>query len=200
MQLLTLSRKQAELYFQSIFMSDTGSEEKAAAKKTNKWQTVTVVLVLSVFVVGGIIFSEWRNMIFSGSTAPNTIAVLPFENANQDGYAGSIADKLSESLLNEIAQNSALKIVPRNDVIRYKGKNEDPGRAGKALKAWMVVTGKVMREGDNLTIKAELIEIEKNSRVWSKQYNVPISEVMKLPPEMSQEIIAAVSTSGGTGK
>ncbi|HEV7645827.1 MAG TPA: hypothetical protein VGO50_17945 [Pyrinomonadaceae bacterium] len=180
-------------------MNDTGSEEKAAAKKTAKWQTITVVLVLSVFVVGGIIFSEWRNMIFSGNAAPNAIAVLPFENANQDGYAESIADKLSESLLNEIAQNSAFRVVPRNDVVRYKGKNEDPNRAGKAVKAWMVVTGKVMREGDNLTIKAELVEVEKNSRVWSKQYNVPISEVMQLPPEMSREIIAAIGTGGGTG-
>ncbi len=156
--------------------------------------------MLSVFVVGGIIFSEWRNTIFSGNAAPNAIAVLPFENTNQDGYAGSIADKLSESLLNEIAQNPALRVVPRNDAARYKGKNEDPSRAGKALKAWMVVTGKVMREGDNLTIKAELVEVENNSRLWSKQYNIPISEVMKLPPEMSQEIIAAISTAGGTGK
>jgi TolB-like protein len=180
-------------------MSDTGSDEKAAAKKKAKWQTITVVLVLSVFVVGGIIFSEWRNMIFSGNTAPNAIAVLPFENANQDGYGGSIADNLSESLLNEIAQNSAFRIVPRNDAARYKGKNEDPGRAGKALKAWMIVTGKVMREGDNLTIKAELVEVEKNSRLWSKQYNVPVSEVMKLPPEMSREIIAAIGAADGTG-
>lgn len=170
------------------------AEEKPAAKKSNKWQTITVVLVLGVFVIGGIIFSEWRNMIFSGNTAPNAVAVLPFENVNQDGYAGSIADKLSEGLLNEIAQKSAFRVVPRNDVARYKGKNEDPSKAGKALKAWMVVTGKVMREGDNLTIKAELVDVEKNSRIWSKQYDVPIAEVMKLPPEMSQEIIAALGT------
>jgi TolB-like protein len=184
-------------------MNNTGSEEKPAAEKaaerTSKWQIITVVLVLSVFVVGGIIFTEWRNLIFSGNAAPKAIAVLPFENVNLDGYAGSIADNLSESLLNEIAQNPDLPVVPRSEVFRYKGKREDPGRAGKALNAKWVVTGKVMREGESLTIKIELAEVEKNSRIWSKQYNIPIAEVMTLPPEISREIIAAAGSGGGNG-
>lgn len=172
-------------------MTENSLQEEPRPARKNTLQIGAIILVLAVFVIGGVIYSEWHGGIFGESAENNAIAVLPFQNVNQDGYAGTIADNLTESLINEISQNSALRVIPRSEVFRYRGKNEDPRATGKTLKARLVLTGRVIREGDNLIIKTELVEVENKSPLWGNQYNVPVSEVMKLPGEISREVIAA---------
>jgi TolB-like protein len=173
-------------------VTESSLQEKSENSKKVRWQTITVVLVLAAFVAGGIIFSEWGQFAGPG-TRPDAIAVLPFENTSQDGYAANLADSLAESIGKNIAQNSTLQVVSREEISRYKGKTLDVNAIGKALKARLVVKGKILREGDNVTIKVELVEVEKSSQLWAQQYNSPISDITKLPEEIAREVLAAAS-------
>jgi TolB-like protein len=174
-------------------MAKSSLQDTQISKKKS-WQTTVVVLVLAAFVLTGVILSEWRSGIFGEPTAAaNAIAILPFENASQDAYTGNLADSLTAGIINEVSHNSNLQVVSLSDVQRYKGKTQDLGAIAKALKARAVLTGRIMREGDNLTIKTELVEMGSGSRLWGNEYNVPIAEVTKLPADISREIIAAAS-------
>lgn len=53
---------------------------------------------------------------------------------------------------------------------RYKGAGLDLQQAGRELNVQAILTGRLMQRGDTLTIKMELIDVEKDAQLWGQQY------------------------------
>lgn len=79
-----------------------------------------------------------RAYLHAGSTevAVESIAVIPFENQNNDPAADWISDGLTESIINNLAQLPNLKVIARSSVFRYKGRTDDPLSIGREI-AWL---------------------------------------------------------------
>jgi DNA-binding winged helix-turn-helix (wHTH) protein len=65
--------------------------------------------------------------------AAKTIAVLPFVNATSDPEAEYLSDGITESIINNLSQLSRLRVMARNTVFRYKGKEIDAQEVGREL-------------------------------------------------------------------
>ena len=170
-------------------MTENSPENKTAPEKNNR-QTIAVVVVLAVFVLGGLLAINWRS-IFPADSGANSIAIVPLENPRQDGYSANIAENLTASLVSNLTRVSAVPVVPMSEVLRYRGKNQDPQTLGKVLKAKAIVTGSVLREGENVIVKVQLIEVKTGSAVWSNQYNMAPDEVNKVPEDAARQVADA---------
>jgi TolB-like protein len=166
------------------------SQDNKTSPEKNKRQTIAVVVVLTVFVLGGLLAINWRS-IFPADSGAHSIALIPLENPRQDGYSANIAENLTASLFSNLTRVSAFPVVPMSEVMRYRGKNQDPQSLGKVLKAKAIVTGSVLREGDNVTVKVQLIDVKTGSQVWSNQYNAAPDEVNKVPEDIARQVTAA---------
>ena len=62
--------------------------------------------------------------------APESVAVLPFTNAG-GADAEYLSDGIAESLINNLARISRLRVIPRSTVFRYKGTELDPRALGR---------------------------------------------------------------------
>ena len=64
------------------------------------------------------------------SAAPplRNIAVLPLDNLTGDASQGYFVDGMTEQLITDLAQVSALRVTSRTSVMRYKGTEESAGR------------------------------------------------------------------------
>src|SRR5262249_43123454 len=118
----------------------------------------------------------------------NSIAVLPFANANNDPNMEYLSDGIPESIINSLSQLSNLKVLSRNSVFHYKGKDMDAQTVAKELKAQAVLTGRVSQRGDSLSINVELINAQDNSQIWGQQYNRKLSDVLAVQEEIAKEI------------
>ena len=54
--------------------------------------------------------------------AEKSIAVLPFENQNRDPDTDYLCDGIPESIINSLSELPKLKVMSRNSVFHYKGK------------------------------------------------------------------------------
>jgi serine/threonine protein kinase/tetratricopeptide (TPR) repeat protein len=122
--------------------------------------------------------------------AIESIAVLPFENQNQNPDAEYLADGVTESIINNLSQLPNLRVSPRSTVFHYKGKGTDPVAVGKELGVRAVLTGRVVQRGDNLTISVELVDIRDNKQIWGEQYNRKVVDALALQQDISREISA----------
>jgi eukaryotic-like serine/threonine-protein kinase len=120
-----------------------------------------------------------------------SIAVLPFDNAEDEGL-DYLSDGLTESIINSLSQLPDLRVVPRGSVFRYKGVPVDPGAAGLALNARTLLTGRVARRGDQLTVQAELVDVTTESQLWGEQYRWPIEEMQGVQEEIAWHISEAM--------
>ena len=125
---------------------------------------------------------------FRGSKgAIESLAILPFENANKDPELEYLGDGLTESLINQMSRVSSLKVMARATVFRFKG-SLDPREAGKKLGVGAILTGAVLRRGERLAISAELVEIPTGARLWGQDYDRPSADLIRLQNDIAADI------------
>ncbi|HEU4597697.1 MAG TPA: protein kinase, partial [Pyrinomonadaceae bacterium] len=131
------------------------------------------------------------------------VAVLPFANVGGDPGAEWLSDGITESLINSLSPVAGLKVMSRNSVFRYKGRDVEPYKAGRELGVAAVLAGRVAQRGDGgLVVSVELIDTRDNTQMWGEQYTRPTSDVLVVQEEIARDIAARLRSrlrGGGEG-
>ena len=163
------------------------SDERASKKRT--WIYVTLIggaLSAALFFVGRL--SAPNSSAPPAALPEKSIAVLPFENQNRDPDTDYLCDGIPESIINSLSELPKLKVMSRNSVFHYKGKEMDAQTVGKELKVQTLLTGRVRQRGDSLTIGVELINAQDNSQLWGQQYSRKLADVFAVQEEIAKEV------------
>ena len=148
-----------------------------------------VVLAASIVAAAALLLRpDWRESLSHASGSPiQSLAVLPFENASKDPEAEYLGDGLTESLINQMSRVSSLKVMARATVFRFKGA-PDPREAGRTLAGGAVLTGRVSRKGNQLSISTELVETSSGLRLWGEKYDTPFAELLQVQDSIASGI------------
>ena len=120
----------------------------------------------------------------------NSLAVLPFRNESEDPNAEYLSDGLTESIINSLSQLKHLRILGRNTVFRYKGREIDPQKIGAELGVRSVLTGRILQLGDRVIMRAEVVDVKGGWQLWGEQYHRKLSDILAIQEEIAEEISA----------
>ncbi len=160
-------------------------------KSTRSHAWIYVVVIAGAISMGLFFFGRYTaTSKQSGLTelSAKSIAVLPFDNQNHDPDTDYLSDGIPESIINSLSQLPNLKVMSRNSVFHYKGKDTDAQAVAKELKVQAVLTGRMTQRGDGLSISVELINAQDNSEIWGQQYNRKLADVFAVQEEIAKEI------------
>jgi serine/threonine-protein kinase len=118
----------------------------------------------------------------------DSLAVLPFANVGADPNTEYLADGIPESISNSLSQLANLKVMSRNSVFSFKGRESNAQEVGQKLGVRAVLTGRIAQRGEGLTINIQLVDARDNSLIWGQQYNPKLSDVFAVQEEMAKEI------------
>ena len=122
------------------------------------------------------------------ATPINSIAVLPFFNVGGDQKDAYLSDGLSENLINTLSRLPQLKVIARSSSFKFSGENIDIQDAAKKLGVGAIVTGRIVRRGDDLQINVELIDAADNTRIWGDIYNRRVSGALSVSEEIAHSV------------
>jgi len=154
--------------------------------KRHKLAALIALLVLVAAAVGVALY--WQSQ--PTAVAIDSIAVLPFTNQNRAEEMDYLVDGLTESIINNLTQVPKLRVIARNSVFRYKGKEADLIGAGRALGVRAVVVGRVLQRGEQLTVSAELVDVRDNKQLWGERYERKVADLLAVQREIAKEISA----------
>ena len=117
-----------------------------------------------------------------------SLAVLPFFTSTSSPDAEYLADGITESLINSLAQLRSLRVVARSTVFRHRGKDIDPITVGRELAVKSVLTGRIFQRGEVLVIAAELVNVRDGLQLWGQQYKRQLTDIFVIQDEISKEI------------
>ena len=117
-----------------------------------------------------------------------SIAVLPFVNDSGNADVEYLSDGMTESLINNLARLPDLRVMARNSVFRYKGRTAGPREVARALGVEAIVTGRILRRGDQLIISVELVDGRDERQVWGEQYSRRVSDLLAAQAQIAGEI------------
>lgn len=125
------------------------------------------------------------------SDSIDSLAVLPLANIGNDPNAEYLSDGITENIINTLARVPGLKVMARSTVFRFKNKNPDPLEVGRELQVRAVFAGRLFQRGDDIVIKAELVDAEDGSLLWAEQYQRKLGksgDIFELEKDISKQI------------
>jgi len=121
-----------------------------------------------------------------------SIAVLPLENLSGEASQEYFADGMTDALITSLAQISALRVISRTSVMRYKGARTALPEIARELNVEAVVEGTVLRVGERVRIHAQLIDARTDTHLWAEKYERPLGDILVLQSELAQAIAAEI--------
>jgi DNA-binding winged helix-turn-helix (wHTH) protein/TolB-like protein len=162
--------------------STTG--QSASTTRTPLYALAAGVVALAII---GVVYFTGRGKA-GEPAAIQSIAVLPFVHESSDPDAEYINDKIAESLINSLSKIPQLRVVPRSVIAAYKGREIDPRKVAQELNVRAVVTGRLRRHGDIISIQADLIDVENVAQIWGQHYDNKLSDVLLVQDNISRDI------------
>src|SRR6266700_4094984 len=175
-----------ELTPDGLKRTEFADELPTKSARSRAW--VYVVVIAGAISVSLFFLGRYTNSKQSAELPAKSIAVLPFDNQNRDPDTDYLSDGIPESISNSLSQLPNLKVMSRNSVFHYKGKDTDAQAVAKELKVQAVLMGRVTQRGGGLSISVELINAQDNSEIWGQQYNRKLADVFAIQEEIAKEI------------
>ena len=162
----------------------TGTSLRAHALATRYNRTlIGLAIALPILIGLGLYLSIGRNKAIA------SIAIMPLANQSGDPNMEYLSDGITESLINNLSQLPDLKVMSRTSVFRYKGQEIDPEEVGRKLKVQTLLTGRVARQGETVSINLDLMDARDNRQLWGDHYTHNISDLVTAQAEISRKVL-----------
>src|SRR5713226_8668445 len=112
---------------ESSKMEASGAPIPRWSRRTILIGAVALISVVALIGVGVFHFAS------SGRAPINSVAVLPFANANGDPNMEYLSDGITEGVIDRLSGLPNIKVISRTSAFRYKGRDIEPQKVGREL-------------------------------------------------------------------
>ncbi|MBF8297130.1 MAG: Adenylate cyclase [Bacteroidetes bacterium] len=117
-----------------------------------------------------------------------SIAVLPLDNLSRDPEQEYFVDGMADALNTELWKIGALKVISRTSAKLYKGVKKPLPEIARELGVDGLITGSVLREGEQVRITVQLIDGSTDRHLWAESYQRELRGILALHTEVAQAI------------
>jgi TolB-like protein/DNA-binding winged helix-turn-helix (wHTH) protein/Flp pilus assembly protein TadD len=146
---------------------------------------------MAVFVPLALIafFTGWKlHSRYYPATVIHSLAVLPLESLSNDASQDYFADGMTDELISDLGQLSALRVISRTSVMGYKHAHKPLPQIARELNVDAIVEGTVLRSGDRVRITAQLIDATADKHLWSQSYEGELKDTLALQNQVARAI------------
>jgi len=148
------------------------------------WTISAIVLIILLTTLAGWELQSRNRQ----SSVIRSLAVLPLESLSSDVSQDYFADGMTDELISDLGQISALRVISRTSVMSYKHSRKSLPQIARELNVDAVVEGTVLRSGDQVRITAQLIEASTDRHVWSQSYQGGLRDTLALQNTVARAI------------
>jgi TolB-like protein/DNA-binding winged helix-turn-helix (wHTH) protein/Flp pilus assembly protein TadD len=160
------------------------SEKPKQLLPSRAWKISAFVLLLLTAS-----FAAWKlHSRNYPSPVIRSLAVLPLESLSNDASQDYFADGMTDELISDLGQISALRVISRTSVMAYKHARKPLPQIARELNVDAVVEGTVLRSGDRVRITAQLIEASSDKHLWSESYEGELRDTLALQNQVARAI------------
>jgi TolB-like protein/Flp pilus assembly protein TadD len=169
-----------------------GLEKTALSPVTHKRLTLSptwrrsgaVLAVLLVILAASALYLRNR----PSPTVIRSLAVLPLESLSGDASQDYFADGMTDELITDLGQISALRVISRTSVMSYKRVRKPLPQIARELNVDGVVEGTVLRSGNQVRITAQLIKASDDKHLWARSYEGDLRDTLALQNQVARSI------------
>jgi serine/threonine protein kinase len=157
------------------------------------------VLVVALIAAAVFWFARQRSAPVAVTTGRKTVAVLPLQNMGADKEVDFLRLALADEIATSLSYARSLSIRPFATTSKYDSPTLDLQEAGKAMHVTDVVTGHYIKEGNQLQITLEAVDIGENRTVWRDTMTVAAPDLIAIQSEITAKVRQGLVPALGAG-
>jgi DNA-binding winged helix-turn-helix (wHTH) protein/TolB-like protein len=172
----------------------SGIETRAPGVHWRRILFTAVVLTLAIAVLG---YSIYRKQSIKGrhTGGPRTLAVLPFQSLRRDPVNDFLGFSLADTVITKLGYVKSLTVRPSSAVERYRRQAIDISRIAADLRVDTILTGNFIRDGDDLRITSQLIDVRTQTILWKGAFDSKYVRLLTVQDRVAHEIISGLALS-----
>jgi serine/threonine protein kinase len=159
-------------------------------RKGSRWQLWlllgTGAALLTVLAAVGAYWLKHRSV--ANAEAQNAIAVLPLQNMNGDFSVDYLRFALADELTSVLTYSRSLEVRPSSATRKYVEMDLDPRKVGQQLHVGRLLTGHFMRQGEQLTVTLEAIDVGTDRLLWQGSATAQVNDLISLQGQLSTQV------------
>ena len=172
------------------------TEELQLAKSSRTSSRLRRILspaVVAVVLSLGIALGWWvrrRAIGHDDAHSPiiRSLAVLPLENLSSDVSQEYFVDGMTDELITDLAMLSHARVISRTSVMQYRGTHKTVPLIARELNIDAIIEGSVMRSGDRVRIRVQLLDAHEDRHLWAGAYDCDLKDILQAQASAAREI------------
>jgi serine/threonine-protein kinase len=124
-----------------------------------------------------------------GDRERRSVAIMPFKNLGNDPETAFYEFSLADAVITELARVRSLVVRPSSVIVKYQGKQFDPGDVGRELDVDAILTASFLRAKDHLRVTVQLLDVRTSEILWSHRIDADASDIMAVQDKIVQHIV-----------
>jgi DNA-binding winged helix-turn-helix (wHTH) protein/TolB-like protein len=171
------------------------AEEPPIGTQHRHWRQIALTLAIGILLLL-MAWGYWslrRPVDTNVSAHSPSLAILPFHNLTHDPNSDFLGLSLADAVINKLGSVSSLTVRPSTAIEKYRDQMIDIQKVGADLKVDTLLTGNIIREGDNLRITPQLIDVKANKLLWKGTIDVKYENLLTVEDKVAQEIVKGLA-------
>jgi eukaryotic-like serine/threonine-protein kinase len=166
---------------------DSSSGPLIAPKRNSSrpWKTAAV----ATFVLATIVL--WWALHGRLATTPvgsRAVAVLPFQNFSSDRDTDFLRLALPDEIATTLSYVHSLSVRPSALTSKYTSTDVDLQKAGREMRVSDIVTGHFLREGNQIEVTLEAVDVNENRAVWRDTLTVASTNLIAMREQVASKV------------
>jgi DNA-binding winged helix-turn-helix (wHTH) protein/serine/threonine protein kinase len=158
-------------------------QARAAARR--RWIVYGAASAAAVAMLALLISRSTTPAPASVEPKPRIVGVLPFQNTGSDSAIDFLRFALADQIATVLSRSKGLAVRPFSTTSTYDQLGVDVQKAGKAIRADTLVTGRFEKVQDQLHITLEAIDVAANELLWRDTVKAPAQSLIATHVQMS---------------
>jgi serine/threonine protein kinase/TolB-like protein len=174
----------------------------ASSEKKRTYTAAGMGIAVAAIVVGlaaGVWFFKQRPVPVVGTASQKTVAVLPLQNLGADRDLDFLRLALADEIATSLSYVRSLSIRPFATTSKYDSPTLDLQEAGHAMHVTDVITGHFLKEGSQLQITLEAIDVENNRTLWRDTMTVAAPDMIAMRGQITAKVRQGLVPALGAG-
>ena len=133
-----------------------------------------------------------KNILESNKNYKPKLAVLPFDNMNNNEEGGYLVDGIVEDLISEFSRIHELEVLSRQTSFAFRETNKDISEFCKKFGVDFIVSGSIRCSGKRVRISIELSDAFEGNAVWNEKYDRILDDIFDVQDEIVRKISIAL--------
>jgi TolB-like protein len=163
---------------------------KTFGQTGSRWQfwllLGTAALLVTVVSAVGAYWLKHRSV--ANMEQQNAIAVLPLQNMNGDFAVDYLRFALADELTSVLTYSRSLEVRPSSVTRKFVELDLDPRKVGLQLHVGRLLTGHFLRQGDQLTVTLEAIDVPSDRLLWQGTVTASVNDLISLQNLLSTQV------------